>query len=224
VRIDARKDIPATDLNVRLKGYAVQNVVPALAGSVPISGILNGQARLSGTGMSVRETAANASGDLSVVVPSGEIRQAFAELLGINAGKGLFLLLNKDPRRTELRCAVGDFEVKNGIARARRLVVDTGVVVSNGGGTINLKNETLNLRLEGKSKKPRILRLWAPITVQGQFSKPKLGVETGKVVAQGGVAAALGALVNPIAAILPFVTAGGAKDVDCAALIAQARH
>jgi hypothetical protein len=104
--------------------------------------------------------------------------------------------------------------------QARQIVIDTGVVVSHGSGTVNLGSETMNLRLDGQSKKPRLLRLWAPIVVKGRFTHPQVGVEQGAVAAQGGVAAALGALVHPLAAILPFVTAGGAKDVDCQALIA----
>jgi hypothetical protein len=41
-------------------------------------------------------------------------------------------------------------------------------------------------------------------------------------VAQGGLAAVLGALINPLAALLPFVDPGLAEDADCGALIAQA--
>ena len=148
------------------------------------------------------------------------MRQAFAELLGINVGKGLFLLLSKDPRETPIRCAAADFTATNGVLRVNRMVIDTGVVVSHGTGTVNLGSERLHLQLDGDSKKPRLLRLWAPITVDGPLASPKLGVKNSAVVKQGVVAGVLGAVVNPLAALLPFLEPGGAKNVDCARLLA----
>jgi hypothetical protein len=171
----------------------------------------------------VHQAAANADGTITLVMPKGQIRQAFAELLGINAGKGLTLLLSDDPRKTELRCAVADFKVKGGLATAQTLVIDTGVVISHGKGTVNLDTERMDLVLDGDSKKPRLLKLWSPITLKGPLSAPKPGVQAGSLAAQGGLALGLGALLSPLAVILPFVDPGLAKDADCAALVASAR-
>jgi uncharacterized protein involved in outer membrane biogenesis len=103
-------------------------------------------------------------------------------------------------------------------------VADTGVVLAKGRGTINLETERMDLRIEGDSKKPRLVRLFIPITIKGPFLAPKIGLEPGKAVGQGGVAAALGSLINPLAALLPFVTTGEAKDADCAGLVSEARQ
>jgi hypothetical protein len=43
------------------------------------------------------------------------------------------------------------------------------------------------------------------------------------VLVQGGLAAGLGALLAPLAAVLPFVDAGLAKDANCAALSSQSQ-
>jgi hypothetical protein len=48
-------------------------------------------------------------------------------------------------------------------------------------------------------------------------------IETGPVIAQAGAAVGLGAVLSPLAAILPFLAPGGAHDANCAALLAQAR-
>ena len=217
VRLDARKAVPVTDLDLKLTGYRLENLIPArFAGS--LTGGVEGRFVLHGSGASMRRTVASSTGTIRLTSSGGEVRQAFAELLGINVGKGLYLLLKKDPKRTPLRCAVADFNVQGGVARVNRMVIDTGVVTSRGEGAINLNSQTINLRLKGDSKKPRLLRLWAPITVQGPLAKPKLGVEGGAVAAQAGIAGALGALVSPLAAVLPFVDPGG-KDVNCQALL-----
>jgi hypothetical protein len=221
VKINGRGAAPVTDADLHLSNYALQNILPVRDGAPVASGIVDGRARLHGVGASVHAAASNATGTVDFAVPHGEIRQAFAELMGINVGKGLSLLLAKNPKKTDLRCAVADFDVRGGVMSARNITIDTGVVVSQGQGTVNLNTETLNLRLQGKSKKPRLLKLWAPVLVKGSLSHPKLGVEGSSVAAQAGVVGALATLVHPLAAVLALATPGGAKDVNCAALLAH---
>jgi uncharacterized protein involved in outer membrane biogenesis len=224
VRLDANPKVPRTDLDLRLTNAKLEDFIPIRSGGQPgIEGGVMARARLTGYGNSVHRAASSANGQVTIVSPKGEIRQAFAELLGVNASKGLILLLSKDNRQTSVRCAVADFSVKDGVMRANQIVADTGVVLAKGKGTIDLQNEKFDLRIEGDSKKPRLVRLFIPITIKGPLLAPKVGLDTGAAVAQGGVAAALAALVTPLAAILPFVTGGEAKDADCASLIAEAR-
>jgi uncharacterized protein involved in outer membrane biogenesis len=116
---------------------------------------------------------------------------------------------------------VADFDVKGGLMQAHNITIDTGVVVSQGRGTIDLNNETMNLRLTGRSKKPRLLKLWSPIEIKGSLSHPKVGVSKSSVATQAAVVGGLASLVNPLAAVLVLVSPGGAKDTDCAALLAH---
>jgi hypothetical protein len=61
-----------------------------------------------------------------------------------------------------------------------------------------------------------------PITAKGSLLRPQLGVQPGAAIAQGGAAAALASFLTPLAAVLPFVDPGLAKDANCVGLIAQA--
>ncbi|PZR34009.1 MAG: AsmA family protein [Caulobacter segnis] len=225
VRLDARPAVPRTDLDVRLTNGRLEEFIPIQSEGKPaISGTVMARVRLSGVGNSVHRAASTANGEMTVVAPRGEIRQAFAELLGVNASKGLILLLSKSDKETPVRCAVADFSVKNGVMTTNHLVADTGVVLARGRGTINLETERMDFRIEGDSKKPRLVRLFVPITIKGPFLAPKVGLDASKAVGQGGIAAALGSLVNPLAALLPFFTTGEAKDADCASLVSDARQ
>lgn len=225
IRLDANPKVPRTDLDLRLTNAKLEDFLPIKNsdGQPAIEGGVMARAKLTGYGNSVHRAASSANGQVTLVSPRGEMRQAFAELLGVNASKGLLLLLGKDNRQTSIRCAVADFTVKDGVLRANQIVADTGVVLAKGKGTIDLETERMDLRIEGDSKKPRLVRLFIPITIKGPFMAPKVGLDTGGAVAQGGIAAALGALVTPLAAIIPFVTGGEAKDADCASLVAEAR-
>ncbi|MES2896718.1 MAG: AsmA family protein [Pseudomonadota bacterium] len=222
VRLDARKDVPVTSVDLRLTNARLEQLIPIKTGGTPLTGSFVGRIKLTGAGASVHRAAANANGEVLAVVPGGEIREAFAELLGINVTKGLGLLLAKDKSKTPVRCAVAHFQVKDGVMTANRIVFDTGPVLGTGKGSIDLETERMDFRIEGHPKEARLIRLTAPITIKGPLTGPKIGVESGRAIAQGGFAALLATVAAPLAVVLPFVDLGLAKDAACGALIADA--
>jgi uncharacterized protein involved in outer membrane biogenesis len=119
---------------------------------------------------------------------------------------------------------LADFRVRNGVMQARDMVFDSDVVKATGSGSVNLKDETLSMELNGAPKKFTLIRLRAPITVTGSLRSPSVGVKAGGAIAQAGAAIALGALLTPFAAILPFIDPGLAKDANCAAADATAQR
>ncbi len=213
--MNARGAVQRDSVDLRVTGLAVQDLVPVFQGAKPLSGIVNARIRADGTGNSVHKAAAGASGEFAVVMPGGTVRQSLAELLGVDATKGLFQYLAKDPHRTDVRCAVADFDVQNGVMRAKSIVFDTGVVLVNGSGTVNLGDESIRLTFKGKPKKFRLVRVNAPIEIGGHLGAPAVGIDAGPAVAQGGLAIVFHSL-------LPFLGLDMAKDANCQALLAQA--
>ncbi|CAN7281421.1 AsmA family protein [Phenylobacterium sp. LjRoot219] len=225
IQLDARKDVPVTDLDLRLSNARLEQLLPVkLGGEAPFTGAFVGRAKLRGEGDSVRRAFANADGQVMLVVPGGEIRKAFAELMGVNVVKGLGLLLSKNQESTPIRCGVANFEAKGGVFRAERIVIDTGPVLVTGSGAVNMETERLDLKAQGHPKKFQLVRLMAPVTAEGPVSRPQLGVQPGAAIAQGGAAAALATFLSPLAAILPFIDVGLAKDANCAALVGAAAN
>ena len=221
--LDARGATPRTGIDLAVNHVRLQDLTSKGSGPAPLEGLLEGRARLSGSGDTVHKAAASSNGTIAVAIPPGRMRQSFAELMGVNVVPGLFQLLAKDPKQTDLRCGVADFDVRNGVLTARRLVLDTGVVVTDGQGSVNLGSEALDLTLQGHTKKPRPVRVIAPIHIGGRLAQPSLKVDTGPVVAQAGAGLALGAVLSPLAVLIPFLAPGGAHDADCSALLAEAR-
>jgi hypothetical protein len=132
-------------------------------------------------------------------------------------------LLTDDKSEVDVHCAVAGFSAKNGIMTLNQFAFDTPVVLASGEGTIDLKNERLDLAITGHPKKPQLVRLRAPITVRGPLDHPAVGVDASSAIAQGGLALGLAVVLSPLAAILPFVDPGLSTDADCGALLAQAR-
>jgi uncharacterized protein involved in outer membrane biogenesis len=224
ISLDGRGSTPVTSVDARLSNVALQNFAPAdKGGAAPIEGSLAARIKLTGRGDSVHRAAADANGAVTVVIPHGRIRHAFAELLGVNAGKGLGLLLSKNKDQSEIRCGVAAFDVVNGELTARQILLDTDVVRVKGEGGANLGSETLDLVLKGDTKRFRLTHVFLPITIGGHFRSPVLGVQPAPAIVQGGVAIALGVALTPLAAILPFVDPGLARNADCQALMAEAK-
>jgi uncharacterized protein involved in outer membrane biogenesis len=222
VAVDAQGATPKTNIDMKLSNVDLAQFKPKSGKGAPLEGQLLGRIKLQGSGSSVHKTAENADGDITLVIPKGEMREAFAELMGIDLARGLGLILTKNERNTEVRCGVASFKAGGGELTATTLVIDTTNVLVTGQGDINLKTEALDLSLRGQPKEARMLRLRTPITLRGSLLEPKVGVHPGKLAAQTGGALALGALLTPVAALLAFVDGGLAKDANCAALIGQA--
>jgi AsmA family protein len=224
VTIDARAATPETSIDMKLSNVDMSQFKSKSAASAPLEGHLIGRIRLHGSGTSVHKAAANADGDITVVMPQGEMREVLAELTGIDVSRSLGLLVTKNQKDTEVRCGVANFHADDGDLKAATLVVDTTHVLVTGSGHVNLKTEALDLSLRGQPKEVRLFRIRAPILLKGSLSHPTIGVQPGKLAAQTGGAVALGALLTPLAALLAFVDGGLAKDANCAALIGQAEQ
>jgi AsmA family protein len=224
VTVDARGSTPQTSIDMKLSNVNLAQFKPKSGKDAPLEGQLLGRIKMHGSGTSLHKTSADADGDITLVIPKGEMREALAELTGIDLSRGLGLILTKNERATDVRCGVANFKADNGDLKATTFVIDTTNVLVTGQGQIDLKTETLDLSLRGQPKKVRILRLRTPIMVRGTLLQPKIGVQPGKLAAQTGGAVALGALLTPVAALLAFVDGGLAKDANCAALIGQAEQ
>lgn len=223
VHLDARGRTPQEAVDLRLTNARLETFSQSKKGGPPpLEGALFGRAKLTSQGDSIRSAAAGSNGALTMVITQGEIRQALAELMGIDATKGLFLLLSKNQGETPIRCGVADFRAHNGVLTADRLILDTGVVLVTGSGDIDLRNENLNFVLNGKPKKFRLVRINAPITIRGGLMSPKVGVDIVKAAPQAILGVAIGVFAAPVAAILPFVAPGLSKNADCTGLLDQA--
>ena len=218
--LNARGATPVTDVDIRLSNVQLANYIPAVGGSKPLDGTLAARAKLHGVGDSVHRAAASSNGQVTVLIPGGHLRQAFAELLGVDASAGLFQLLRKDTHDTDLRCAVADFRVQNGVMQAQRITIDTDVVVVNGQGNINLGDETLALSFKGRPTHFRLTRLNVPLTVGGRLNAPKFGVNPTGAVVQAGVAVGLSFLFPPLA-LAPFLGLP-THNTDCGEVAAEA--
>lgn len=185
----------------------------------PLDGILDAHALIDGTGDSVRDLMSSADGQLTAIVPRGDIESAFAELTGVDVAAGIGLLLKKPGDRVPIRCGIVQFGLQTGVAHAQDIAIDTQNVLITGSGQVALGSEKLHLNIQGHPKEIRLVRVRAPVEIRGEILKPKFRLETGHLLKQGAIGAALAAIATPLAAAIAFVDPGLAKDQDCARLL-----
>jgi AsmA family protein len=150
--------------------------IPHKAGPPPYEGSLLLQIHAQGRGDSLHALAADADGNVSARVLQGTIRASLAELAGVDL-RGLGLTLTGSSREVPLHCAAADFEIRTGVMQLTRLFIDSEPVFISGEGRVLLDPETLDLKLHGEPKGLRILRLKAPVLVQGTLLQPRFSID-----------------------------------------------
>ncbi|MBC7621222.1 MAG: AsmA family protein [Candidatus Saccharibacteria bacterium] len=221
VTLDGQKSPIQAHAQMRARKVQLAQLFPTLDLGKSSIGQVNGEFDLTGSGGSVGTMLAGANGKLSLVVSNGQVSRLMMEKAGLHLWE-IFSLSVTGDQLVQLRCGVADFDVKQGSMQARALVLDTQVTTLLGTGSVNLKTETIDLILDPRTKTTSPLALHSPIYVQGSFAKPKVKIDTGRVLARAAGALGLG-LINPLLALVPLVDAGPGKDSDCGQLVRDAK-
>lgn len=216
--IDANAAIATLDAKIEARNLDLQRIFPELASPRGKSGRVGGSLKVRSAGNNVAKMAAAANGEGALIMAGGEASTLALVLTNLDLAGAVPLVLGGD-RTAALHCAASSFAVDNGTVTPRLLVIDTSAVRIDGDGSIDLDAERYNLRLQAKSKKFSIFALRGPIAIGGTLKHPTVGPAVAPIAVRVGIAAGLAAVAPPLA-LLPFIDPGGAKDVNCAALLA----
>lgn len=221
VRIDAREDLLALDAELDFSRLDLARLLPGDSRLEAGGGLIGGRAHLRGRGASTAAILGSAEGELGIAMRSGRFSNLLVEGLGLDVAEAIRLFVGGD-RSVRLRCAVMDLQAQDGVLRPRSMVIDTTDTQLIVDGSMSLREETLDLTLHPLPKDFSPLALRSPLHLRGSFKEPRIALDK-KFALRGGAAAILGALINPLAALLPLIESGPGKNADCDALIAAAR-
>lgn len=190
--VDAAQATPPVHLTAHAPGIALQGLLAALGQPAFASGNLEVQADLHGAGVTPHAIAASLDGRLGLAVPTGtlDIRS-----VGGSAG-GVLRTLNPkllNSNADALRCFAVRLDFVKGLGTFRALVLASGSVNADGGGTINLDNEELAVNLRSQAVIAGVA-VTAPVHISGPLAAPRTKVD--EVGIAGANAAALGGLLG----------------------------
>lgn len=220
VVLDASKDPIDTTADITAKRLRLGKLFPAYAILKKSRGIMGGRGRINARGNSAAALAADATGDLGLIVSSGRVSGLIMKLIGLDLAGALRYYLND--KKVQLRCLVGDFSLNHGIAQPKFFVLDTSTETLLATGDINLRNESMNVRLLTYPKSGSPVSLRSPLTITGTFKKPSVKLDKKRIVERALGAAALGAAA-PAAALLALIQTPTPTKTPCGPLERRVR-
>ncbi len=213
IRLDARRDTIATRLQATIRKVQLGRLFPDAKLAEQASGGISGNVDLAGTGNSVAAMLGSSDGNVGVAIGRGHVGNLIMELAGLDVAESLKFLFTGD-KQIPLRCGFGDFSVGNGVMRSRALALDTTDTLIVGEGTVDLKQEQLDLLLRPRPKDISILALRSPLRIGGTFKDPSFRPDFKALGLRGAIALTLGSITPP-AALLATTETGPGKDSDC---------
>jgi uncharacterized protein involved in outer membrane biogenesis len=187
------------------------------------TGTIRGRMQIKGYGDTVRESLATSSGRIAIVMPQGTMWARNIQLSELDVGVFVQKLFEKKlTEPVSINCGLIAFTVRNGVASADPILIDTQKNVILGRGSFNFKDESLDLDVRADGKKFSLFSGQSPVGVGGYFAAPSIDPISPALLARGGAAIGVGAVLSPLAAILAFVDVGDAKSAACGPVLSGA--
>ncbi|MBU8539781.1 AsmA family protein [Falsiroseomonas tokyonensis] len=181
VQADANQTPPRLRVVARSPGLDLAALSRA-AGRDPL---LNGRAQLdadlAGQGGDLRAVAATAGGHLGLALVDGSLPR---RLLRALPQQVLGAVLPPGDGDIPLRCFALRAPAEGGVLRVETLYAEGALGRVGGAGTIDMRDETLALRLQTDLRTARIA-LRAPVNIAGRWTAPRVGVEPTAAAAAG---------------------------------------
>lgn len=223
--LDATVDSHAKPVRAQLKGQVsglrLSALFPKVEAMKKSLGSLDGAMSMQGRGESVAQWLGSGDGSIRLYVREGTFSRQLLDLAGLNLGSVIVAKLFGTDKEVQLRCAVADFNVQNGLATPRIAKLATTEAIVQATGQVNLAKETLDLRIVPESLKWKFFSLRTPLYVRGSFAQPDVGLEAGPLLARAGAAVAA-VVAAPVAlALVPLTVPAAEDDVNCRQLLTQ---
>lgn len=220
IDLDAHKDPAVAAYDIRMSAVPIGKLLTSF--KVEDNGTtanVAGHIQLKGTGNSVRSSLASSNGRIAIVVSEGTLWIRNIELAKLDVQNFLLAAFGKDLKKPrDIRCGVAAFTVRDGVSATDPVIFDTGRAVYVMKGQFSFKDESLGLSLRGKSKELSFFSGQSPIGIHGYFAAPGINPISKELIGRAGASVLLGIVATPVAAILPFVDLGTAKNTNCAAV------
>jgi uncharacterized protein involved in outer membrane biogenesis len=187
------------------------------------SGTLKGRIELRGRGDTVHDSLSTARGRMAFIIPQGTLWTRNVQLAELDLGTFVQKMFeDKLKKPVEINCGLVAFTVRNGIAAADPILIDTSKNVITGKGGFSFKTEAVDLAFRADGKKFSLFSGQSPVGIRGYFSRPALQLVSPQLLGRAGAGLGLALLATPPAAILAFVDIGDAKSAACGPVLSGA--
>jgi uncharacterized protein involved in outer membrane biogenesis len=194
-----------------------------------VNGNVEVNANLSGAGATPHAIAASLNGTLGVAMANATVDN---RLLGSTLGSVLrdvnALDLVGRGGSSEVQCFAARLDASRGIATVQSLALSSSLITMVGSGSIDLRNETLDLHLRPEARVAGT-QIIVPVRVTGSLRAPNTASDVAGAVASnaGSVVGSLLGNATPLGLLSGALGGpkllGGSEGVDCGSALAMAR-
>jgi uncharacterized protein involved in outer membrane biogenesis len=124
----------------------------------------------------------------------------------------------KEPVR--INCGLLGFSVRQGVAAADPILIDTTKNVVTGRGGFSFRTEGVDLAFRADSKRISAFSGQSPVGIRGSFAQPGMAVLSPELLARVGSGLGLAVVATPVAGLLAFIDPGDAKAAACGPVLA----
>lgn len=224
VEINARQSPVRTTYDIRLAPTPMGKLLARWGvEEAGTSGTIKGRVQMTGLGDTLHDSLSTANGRIAVILPAGAMWARNAQLSEIDIGTFITKMFSgklKDP--VEINCGLIAFSVRDGVAAADPILIDTKKNVMIGRGGFSFRNESLDLAFRADGKKISLFSGQSPVGITGYFAEPGINILSPELLSRAGAGVALGIAATPIGAALAFVDVGDAKGAACGPILAGA--
>ncbi len=195
--LDAGKKVPPLTVNLTASGIDYGGLLETLEVTDGVTGTLDAEVHLRGAGASARAIVAGLSGRIEVTGGQGSVDNDLVR----TAGAGLTQMLSgwsEGGGDLRLNCIVVRLPIEGGVATGEAILLDTAAATVGATGSIDLRDESLDLRVTPQAKQASLMSLAVPFLVKGTLTEPSVGPDP--VGTALGAAKIAGLFINPLAA------------------------
>ncbi|QJU56741.1 AsmA family protein [Sphingomonas sp. AP4-R1] len=223
ISINARQPAIVTDYDIRMSPTPMGKLLARFGvNDSGTTGTIKARVKMTGTGNTVRDSLATSNGRIAVILPRGTFWTSYTQLSEFDIGTFVQKMFEKKLKEpVQINCGLIGFTVRDGIAAADPILIDTSKNVMTAKGGFSFKDELLSFAFRADAKKFSVFSGQSPVGIGGHFAAPSFQIVTPELLLRGGVGVALGVLTPP-AALLAFVDPGDAKAAACGPVLAGA--
>jgi uncharacterized protein involved in outer membrane biogenesis len=217
---DAQAKDPEMSLRLEADDVDLGDLLAQVRVDGPLDGELDMVLDLKAAGASPRALASSLEGDWDMAISRGHVRTSLLDLAAIDL---VHWMISDSARKgySDLNCLIVRFDFRHGVAESKKLILlDTTNVLALGEGSIDLRDEIIDIKFKPHAKNRRLIETTIPFAIEGPLASPSVKVSSTRATARM-VEDVLLTPVRLLGDLLPFVHDHG-KDPNNPCLIRQA--
>jgi uncharacterized protein involved in outer membrane biogenesis len=173
------KDIQM-NLNVDMRHLDYGIIARRINPNADIKGQLSLNMNIDASATHIADLMAYGNGHLNLVVWPKNQKSGVLDLWAVNLLSGLLPVIDPS-NQSKINCAIGKFQLTNGILKEKQLQIDTTKMRVTGTLLADFKSEEIYTQLRPQAKEVQFLSLSTPIKVTGTFRDFNIGLSVGDI-------------------------------------------